>query len=296
MHNALKNELDPKDKEEKRINRMKQKIQRGKKIQATQDNIKLLVLGLGDQNGLIRRSFAEELGRIGKDALPELINALLNSKNVIQRRAAAKTLKLVGDPKALPSLIKALINDEDQVVQCSAAGAIAIFGETAVNHLIIILKNPLCSEMQYGLASWCLAFIGAEAPNALKKAAISKNSNIRSAAISALEEQIRTSQDLEALALLNNALNDNSENVQIEAIKLVGKLNKIESLIPILIYKLKSLSPEIRKNSVISLMLLNSQEALTPLRELIKIEKEESVKKITTLAIKKIILSNQLKD
>lgn len=292
MNDALKNQLDPKDKEEKSLDEIKHQIQSGKELQATQYNIKLLVHGLGDQNGLIRRSFAEKLGIIGKAALPELINALLKSKNVIQRRAAAKTLKLVGEPKSLPSLIKALINDEDQIVQCSAAGAIAIFGEAAVNHLIIILENPLCSEMQYGLASWCLAFIGAEAPNALKKAAASKNSNVRSAAISALEEQIRTSQDLEALALLNNALNDTSENVQIEAIKLVGKLNKIESLIPILIYKLKSLSPEIRKNSVISLMILNTKEALTPLKDLIKREKEEPVKKIIALAIKKIILSN----
>ncbi len=296
MHNALKNQLNPNDKEEKRLDEINHQIQQGKELQATQYNIKLLVLGLRDQNGLIRRSFAEQLGKIGKAALPELINTLLKSKNVIQRRAAAKTLKLVGDPKALPSLTKALINDEDQVVQCSAAGAIAIFGETAVNHLIMILENPLCSEMQYGLASWCLAFIGAEAPNALKKAATSKNTNVRSAAISALEEQIRTSKDLEALYLLNKALHDTSENVQIEAIKLVGKLNKIESLIPILIDKLKSLSLEIRKNSVISLMLLNSQEALTPLRELMKIEKEESIKEITMLAIKKILSSNHSKD
>ena len=296
MHNALENQLNPKYKEEQRIDGVKHKIQRGKEHQATQDNIKLLVHGLRDQNGLTRRSFAEELGKIGRPALPELIKALLKSNNVIQRRAAAKTLKLVGDPKALPSLIKALINDEDQVVQCSAAGAIAIFGERAVNHLIIILENPLCSEMQYGLASWCLAFIGAEAPNALKKAATSKNLNVRSAAISALEEQIRTNQDLEALALINNALNDPSESIQIAAIKLAGKLNKIESLIPILIDKLKSVSPEIRKNSVISLMLLNIKEALTPLRKLIEKEKDESVRKITTLAIKKIILSNQLKD
>ncbi len=296
MHNANKNQLNPKDKEEQRIDQIKHQIQRGKELQATQYNIKLLVLGLRDQNGLIRRSFAEQLGKIGKAALPELINALLKSNDVIQRRAAAKTLKLVGEPKALPSLIKALINDEDHVVQCSAAGAIAIFGETAVNDLIMILENPLCSEMQYGLASWCLAFIGAKAPNALKKAAKSKNTNVRSAAISALEEQIRTFEDLEALALLNSALHDTSENVEIEAIKLAGKLNNIKSLIPILIYKLKSLSPEIRKNSVISLMLLNSKEALSPLRKLIKIEKEESVKKVMTLAIKQIMLSNHSKN
>ncbi len=288
MNNVLKSQLNQENKEEKLINELKNQIQSGKEIKKTHHNIKLLIKGLGNQDGLKRRIFAEQLGKIGNFALPELINALLKSKNVIKRRAAAKTLKLVGDPKALPSLLKALITDEDQVVQCSAAGAMAIFGEAAVNHLVIILENPLCSEMQYGLASWCLAFIGAEAPNALRKAAASKNTKVRSAAISALEEQIRTNQDLEDLVLLNNALNDSSENVQIEAIKLVGKLNKIESFITILFIKLKSLNPEIRKNSVLSLMLLKEKEAINPLRDLLKVEKEEYVKKIITLAIKKI--------
>ena len=113
------------------------------KKKSIQDDIKLLIKGLNDENGLVRRSHAEALAQVGKAALPELINALLNSKNVIQRRAAAKTLKLVGDPAALPHLIKALTNDSDPVVQCSAAGAIAIFGESAVKHLIIILELSL---------------------------------------------------------------------------------------------------------------------------------------------------------
>ena len=259
-----------------------------KKMHITQDNIKLLIEGLGNKNGLVRRKYTEKLGNIGKAALPELINALLNSKDVIKRRAAAKTLKLVEDPTALPHLINALTNDSDPVVQCSAAGAIAIFGEPAVNHLIIVLENPKHTEMQYGLAAWCLAFIGAKAPNALKKAAKSKNTNVKSAAISALEEQIRHSQDQEAIKLVENAINDSSESVQIEAIKLVGKLYKIDSLIPSLISKLKNKSPDIRKASVLSLMQLNIEEALNPLKELLKIEKEENTKKITKLAIKKI--------
>ncbi len=253
-----------------------------------QDNIKALIKGLSDKNGLVRRNHAEELGTIGKPAVPELINALLNSKSVIQRRAAAKTLKLVEDPTALPHLITALTNDSDPVVQCSAAGAIAIFGEAAVNHLIIVLESQEHTEMQYGLAAWCLVFIGANAPNAIKKAANSTNTKVKSAAISALEEQIRHSKDQEAIHLVENAINDEAENVQIEAIKLVGKLYKIESLIPILISKLKNKSSDIRKASVLSLMQLNIKEALNQLKELSKIEKDKNVKKIIELAIKKI--------
>ena len=258
------------------------------KKKSSQNEIKLLIKGLSNENGLVRRSNAEALAKVGSTALPELINALLNSKNVIQRRAAAKTLKLVKNPTALPHLIKALTNDSDSVVQFSAAGAIAIFGEAAVNHLIIVLENQEYTEVQYGLAAWCLEFIGAKAPNAIKKAAKSKNSNVKSAAISALEEHIRQSQDQEALQLVESALNDTAENVQIEAIKLVGKLYRIESLIPTLILKLKHKNPDIRKSSILSLIQLNINEAINPIRDLLKIEEDRNVIAIIKLAIKKI--------
>ena len=258
------------------------------KDKSNEDKIKLLICGLGDKDGLVRRSYADKLGNIGKAALPELINALLNSKNVIQRRAAAKTLKLIEDPRALPYLVKALTTDSDPVVQCSAAGSIAIFGEAAVNHLIIVLENQEYTEMQYGLAAWCLAFIGANAPNAIKKAAKSKNTNVKSAAISALEEHIRHSKDQEAINLVERAINDSAENVQIESIKLLGKLYKIESLIPILISKLKHKSSDIRKASALSLMQLNIKESLKQLKDLYEVEQDKNVKKIFQLAIEKI--------
>ena len=265
----------------------KQNIRSKKK--SIQDDIKLLIKGLNDENGLVRRSHAEALAQVGTAALPELINALLNSKNVIQRRAAAKTLKLVGDPAALPHLIKALTNDSDSVVQFSAAGAIAIFGEAAVNHLIIVLESQEYTEMQYGLAAWCLEFIGSKAPNAIKRAANSKNTNVKSAAISALEEHIRQSQDQEAIQLVESAINHTSENVQIEAIKLVGKLYRIESFIPTLISKLKNSSVDVRKTSVLSLMQLNINEAISPLKGLLKVEQDKNVRTIINLAIKKLI-------
>tara|TARA_B100000579_G_scaffold41874_1_gene29201 strand:+ start:2557 stop:3429 length:873 start_codon:yes stop_codon:yes gene_type:complete len=253
-----------------------------------QNDIKLLIKGLGDDNGLVRRSHSEALAQAGPEALPELIKALLYSKNVIQRRAAAKTLKLVGDPTALPDLIKALTNDSDSVVQFSAAGAIAIFGEAAVNHLIIVLKNKEHTEMQYGLAAWCLEFIGAKASRAIKKAAKSKNTNVKSAAISALGEHIRLSKDQEAIDIVERAINDTAENVQIEAIKLVGKLYRIESLINALILKLKNKNPDIRKSSILSLMQLNIIEAINPLKDLAKKEKDINVIKIIKLAINRI--------
>ena len=69
---------------------------------------------------------------------------------------------------------------------------------------------------------------------------------------------------------------------------MVGKLHKIESLIPILISKLKDKSPEIRKAAALSLMQLNIKESLIPLKHLLKVEQSKNVKKIVELAIKKI--------
>ena len=63
------------------------------------------------------------------------------------------------------------MNDKDPVVQGSAVGAMAVFVENAVSHLLEVLINPKSSEMQCGLASWGLSFIGAEAPEALREAA-----------------------------------------------------------------------------------------------------------------------------
>ena len=149
MDNYLNSEITTEEESEK-AKRDKHNISSKKK--SSQKDIKLLIKGLSDENGLVRRNYAKAIAEIGSAALPELIKALLNSKNVIQRRAAAKTLKLVNDPAALPHLIKAFTNDSDSVVQFSAAGAIAIFGEAAVNHLIIVLENQEYTEMQYGLS------------------------------------------------------------------------------------------------------------------------------------------------
>ena len=65
-------------------------------------------------------------------------------------------------------------------------------------------------------------------------------------------------------------------------------LYKIESLIPILISKLKNKSPDIRQASVLSLMQLNIKESLNQLKELLRVEQNKNVKKIIELAIKKI--------
>jgi len=264
---------------------LKLELQTGKIPAANQKRINLIVAGLGDRRGLIRRTFAESLGVIGNSAVPALQKALLDHSNVTVRRAAAKTLKLIGDPNALPALLEALINDEDPVVQGSAVGAMAIFGEQAVHHLLQALIDPKSTAMQSGLATWGLSFIGAEAPEALRKAAQSKNPVIKAAAIGALCEQIQCSEDEAAKKLVINALDDPAIEVRVEATKLIGKLDEPNWVKPLLIKKLKDSNSEVRKNAALSLLKLKATDTLNELENIYLLEQQSELVNVLKLVI-----------
>ena len=267
---------------------LKTQLKGGKKPEGDINLIKKLITGLGDKRGLLRRTFAESLGLIGTDALPELRKALLNSKSVTVRRAAAKTLKLVGDPSALPDLLYALLTDKDPVVQGSAVGAMAIFGEDAAKSLLLVLENPNSSEMQCGLASWGLSFIGAKGAEILKRAAMSNNEKVRASSIAALGEQIQLFCDTEAKDILTNAINDLSDDVQIEAIKLMGLLDDQNWDLNLIGEKLNSNNPQVRKQSALSLMKLQAISQIKNLRQSLLKEKDLEVINVINLSLSKI--------
>ena len=209
-------------------------------------------------------------------------------ENVIVRRAAAKTLKLVGDSNAIPCLIKALTNDQDTVVQFSAAGAIAIFGKSAIKPLLKVLSNPKSTAIQCGLVSWCITFIGAKAPEEIKEATQSENVLIRSSAIAALEDLIELLGDKEAICILAKALNDSSHNVQLEAIRLIGKLKEAEWGNTILINKLNNPNTKIRQQSILALMKSNKRHVLDALESRESKEKDLEVREILNLVLNRI--------
>ena len=98
-----------------------------------QDQTKLqqMVESLGDKRGITRLHFAEAIGAIGTSATRYLIEAVTHHPNPVVRRAAAKTLTLIGDPAAVPTLIHSLLNDPDTVVRTSVTGALARRTDTA---------------------------------------------------------------------------------------------------------------------------------------------------------------------
>jgi len=269
-------------------NQLKAELQKGDIPFANEARISQIIAGLGDKRGLIRRTFTESLGAIGKPAIPLLRKALLKHSNVTVRRASAKALKLAGDPSVLPDLLQALINDKDPVVQGSAAAAMAIFGEEAVKHLLAILVSPTSTALQSGLATWGLSFIGAEAPNALREAAQSKNPSIKAAAISALGEQIQYFEDDAAKELVLNALEDEAIEVRAEATALLGKLQEPNWATPFLLKKLSDVNTAVRKNAVLALMKLKTTEVVDELQRKSITENDPDVINVLELAIKQL--------
>ncbi|WP_255441246.1 HEAT repeat domain-containing protein [Synechococcus sp. BSA11S] len=267
---------------------LKKQLRSGERPQGDEILIEKMVAGLGDPRGLMRLTFAESLGAIGTAAVPALCHALRTHENVTVRRAAAKTLTLIADPEALPVLVDALLNDGDPVVQGSAVGAMAATGECAVDALIAVLSSSESSSMHLGLAGWGLAFVGAQAPAALRRAARSSHTEVRIAAIAALGEQIQSLNDQEARELVIEALGDSAELVRAEAVILLGKLHEPTWATPLLKPLLDDNSAQVRKNTALSLMKLGAIDALPDLESAAGSETSPEVKPILNLSIQQL--------
>lgn len=267
---------------------LKQQLRNGQVPAADGESIERMVAGLGDPRGLMRLTFAESLGVVGKAAVPSLCRALAEHESVTVRRAAAKTLTLIEDPRALPVLKQALLQDPDPVVQGSAVGAMAAVGEEAIDGMLEILINPSSTAMQLGLASWGLAFVGARAPEALRKAATSEHAEIRCAAIAALGDQIQALGDDAARELVENALTDAETDVRAEAATLLGKLHSPDWAVPRLEPLLSDPQGQVRKNAALSLMKLQAAGSIASLSKQLEREQQADVKAVLQLAINQL--------
>ena len=267
---------------------LKQQLRNGEVPAADGESIERMVAGLGDPRGLMRLTFAESLGVVGKAAVPSLCRALAEHESVTVRRAAAKTLTLSEDPRALPVLQRALLQDPDPVVQGSAVGAMAAVGDEAIDGMLEILINPSSTAMQLGLASWGLAFVGARAPEALRKAATSEHAEIRCAAIAALGDQIQALGDDAARELVENALTDAETDVRAEAATLLGKLHSPDWAVPRLEPLLSDPQGQVRKNAALSLMKLQAAGSIASLSQQLEREQQADVKAVLQLAINQL--------
>ena len=247
-------------------------------------SIKKMVAGLGDQRGALRLTFAQSLGSVGEAAIPILCVALKSNPNVVIRRASAKTLNIIGSELALPNLIEAFETDNDPVVQGSSAGAMATIGIPAIESLLKILSNEKCTAFQVGLINLALSFIGAKAPDAFTTATKSKNPEIRIAALTALSEQVHSGANKSAKNILLAALKDEEAEVRAEAATITGKALEPEEAEADLIALLTDSSPQVRKNTALALMKMESINSIKHLAASIENETDTQVKAVMKVA------------
>ncbi len=252
-----------------------------------QQLLKSLVECLGDTRGMTRLRAAQTLGDIGQPATPFLLNALANHSNVVVRRAAAKTLTLIGDPKTIPQLVHSFLNDEDTVVQGSSVGALARMGEAGVAPLLDILGSPDIPESAKGHAAWALAFIGAKAKEHLYDAVSHDSPVVRAAMIGAIAKVVAEETDQDLLDILVKSLSDPDCNVRCETAAVLGNLT-YKPAIPKLIELLNHVDEETRKSAALSLMKIGDPLAIEPLENALKTESLTTVQSIIKLAISQL--------
>ncbi|MGK7950557.1 MAG: HEAT repeat domain-containing protein [Xenococcaceae cyanobacterium] len=242
---------------------------------------------MGDTRGLVRLGFAEALGAVGKPAVPFLLEALANHDNAVVRRAAAKTLTLIGDPTTVPNLIEALLHDEDTVVRSSAIGALARTGEAAVLPLLQILESKDSTETTKGHAAWALAFIGTEGKQHLYQAINSDSPEVRAAIVGAIAKIAEQEEEAKAFELIVQALNDPASNVRSEAAAVLGNL-VYQPAVPQLIELLQHQEGETRKSAALALMKIGDRPAIEPIKAALARESEENVKRAMALAVSQL--------
>ncbi|QLE50404.1 HEAT repeat domain-containing protein [Nostoc sp. C057] len=252
-----------------------------------QELLKQMIESMGDSRGMVRLSFAEALGKVGKPATSLLMEAVANHPNPVVRRASAKTLTLIADPIAVPTLVNALLNDEDTVVKTSAVGGLAKIGEAAVPALLKILASTEYPESAKGHAVWALGFIGAEAKEHLYREINSDSADVRAAVVGAIAKIAEEGTEEGAFHILVNALTDSSLMVRCEAASALGSL-AYQPAIPNLVELLHHPDWETRKAAALALMKIGDRTALEPLQATLNQEQEAGVQAVIKLAISQI--------
>jgi bilin biosynthesis protein len=222
--------------------------------------------GLGDTRGVVRLRFASTLGDIGEAATPVLLEALANDPNEVIRRAAAKTLTLIGDSSAVPVLLNSFLHDSDQVVRSSSVGALARSGDIAVPELLKILESTDADETIKGHAAWALAFIGAEAAEYLMPALNSDSLDVRSAVLGAIVKVVQDQPNDKLAQVLVQALTDPEAVMRSEAASGLAQLNYPAAIPHLILAATRDRDVDVRKAAVNALGKTGDQSAIAPLK------------------------------
>ena len=124
---------------------------------------------------------------------------------------------------------------------------------------------------------------------ALQSATSSKNPEIRIAALSALAEQAQKHENNEVRLLILNALKDPNSEVRAEAATIVGKTMDQEEAANQLHELLEDKNNQVRKNTALSLMKMESVISINTIDQAINSESDEQVKGVMIVARNQLI-------
>lgn len=131
-----------------------------------ENTIARLVSILDEEDVTYRRAAVKALGAIGEDAVPAVVDALLNSDNVTVRGSAAKVLAQIAInypelpfPEAGLQGLKKAINDSNPVVHIAAVMALGQMGSSAFEILVESLKATDNIAVQVAIVN-ALASVG----------------------------------------------------------------------------------------------------------------------------------------
>lgn len=123
---------------------------------------------LGEEDVVYRRAAVKALGVIGVDAVPPLVESLLNSDNVTVRGSAAKALAQVAInypettfPNEGLQGLKTAMDDPNPVVHIASAMALGEIGSQAFDILVEALKTSTNPALQVVIVN-TLASLGDE--------------------------------------------------------------------------------------------------------------------------------------
>ncbi len=239
-----------------------------------------------------RRQIVEMLSKVGKVALPLLIESLKDKDKAV-RSSAIWVLGEIGDPQAVPALIEALKESywdlykatvdlfslrsapeevEEQVMlvkhfirelRSSVGEALRKIGKPAVIALMELIQDSDWAVRED--AAWLLGMIGdCQAVPTLIKALYDTRSCVRKTAASALV-QIGNP----AVSALIDALKDSNEDVRQKAAEALGEI-KAPQAVPALIEMLKDRNRNVRCWSAWALGMIGDSQAVPALIETLK--------------------------
>jgi HEAT repeat protein len=142
-------------------------------------NINELIQKLGDKNTKSRLVAANELARLGEEAL-EPVTGLMSHPDFTYRRIAAYILGKIGNNASVEILVEAL-GDENSDVRKSAAQALNRIGKPAIPLLVRALGN--ISKDVRASAVWSLSKMGPMVVEPLIEALNSEVKDVRASAV-----------------------------------------------------------------------------------------------------------------